>query len=49
MVLKGEHMRLFICIVLISIVFAEDEKKSELKNVQVLSYTKKGRHHEVHE
>ena len=34
-------MRLLMCIVLISIVFAEDEKKSELKNVHVLTYTKK--------
>ncbi len=34
-------MRLFICIVLISIVFAEDKIKSELKNVRVLPFTKK--------
>lgn len=34
-------MRLTIIMILTSILFAEDEKKSELKNVQVLSYTKK--------
>lgn len=34
-------MRLIISIVLISIVFANDEKMSELENVQVLPYTKK--------
>jgi hypothetical protein len=41
MVLKGKHLRLMLCIALISSIFAEDEKKSELKNVQVLSYTTK--------
>lgn len=34
-------MRLMFYIILITSIFAEDEKKSELKNVQILSYTKK--------
>ncbi len=34
-------MRLMLCIIFISSIFAEDDKKSELKNVQVLPYTKK--------
>lgn len=41
MVLIEKNVRLMLCIVLFSSIFAEDEKKSELKNVQVLSYTKK--------